>query len=613
VIGVTALVVVLLTAGRAEAQGGSPAPDPETNVGSCRPGYAEGRWQSVAPAGAEARVWWSLDSADPPRDRTVATGYARALTEIWPKLTRIMRRRPPDDAGEPCHGPDGKLDIWIVPLPAGLHGITSSFTEAGVAPPPCEPAAPSYIKIANTSDRWILAHEFMHTIQGSYPLRDDCRTYLWLEEAIATWGANAVYLGLNKEKGEYLNNFALPLDCPLCGAGAWVFFYYVTQRHGSTSIPRIWERAAGLASVAAVNAAVPGQFNRRWAEFSLYAWNQRPIGSSLSSIPRSFRQWPAALTAVPRPLRPQRVGLGPVPLRTGLGLLPLTRRYYHLTFPDRDVRRVIFRNTWAGTGQNVKVQAFVKIGREWRRTAVDWTGKPDVSFCRNRRSQDVRELIVTVSRGTGSSDPATHGFVRPGSDPQISGHRTCSPAYSVTFTGSAREHHVSIAPSDDCGHFDTADQSYNWTARYPSENHHHAFIPRWSGLNYVATEVTGSGTGHLDHWIDATYLNPCRVCTVSSTMQAQRNDNIVVHFQKQGTRYKVIADTPAYDSHNTTSGDECEAVGLGTYSQLEGYMSARAIGRSTITVRMSGHIRPRFEGWRANGTLTGTITLVLGG
>jgi hypothetical protein len=431
-------------------------------VGSCR----DGSWSSVTAAQGQVRVWWRTDSGTATRDRASARRWAREIDrKIWPRLTTLLGE-PVPDTGKACNGADklgvddGALDLWIVTQPGRTtRGAMNAYGAA------CDqtPAWGELDPVKGT--RWTVAHELFHALQlrydwpapclvsndGSFAVSED---QSWLNESSASWAAHLVY---PRDDGEhrYVDTLRKPyrvLDRPY---DSWVFFLYMSERirGGERLIRTVYENPQGRPNaLGELDAALPGGFRRHFPEFALYGWNQEPVDDGFRGH-GSFARWDRfgilPWESPNRRVRATEVNLGKRNLTPAPNLAPLSRRYYHLKVPNGRVRYVEVKNSLAGMA-GASVQALVNIRGSWR-DAENWTHRPVAKFCRDRRSQDVREIVLVVSNwqhaGNGLNPKAlsVEGKRRcPKDDEKTKTYTTL--LYSATYSGSASRHFEESCP-----------------------------------------------------------------------------------------------------------------------------------------------------------------------
>ncbi len=375
---------------------------------------------------AHFSVWYRPDKAQ--ADET-AGFIAGEIENIWQKETDLMGRFPLQDNNEKCNGGDGTWDIYVGRYGFQFGDVTAlSFRGLTQGYPGGCKLRPTYMlvnyPVATTlrDTRSILAHEFFHFIEvGAYDLLSSCGEYSWLGEATATYMMDFVYPDDDYEQeyaDDYLGasftqggGFLAPLEHPYwAGIGPesrngyedYLFLFYIARKFGPTHIRDIWDYVEVFDSLAAVDAGIPGGFLERWPEFALYNWNRPAVDY--------YEKWDALL----QKLAPSHaayefhVSLGGQGQRefpmSRISLEHLSSKYVYAEFPDDKVRTVKFDNLTFESGDlgdlgRSLIQAWIKLGDGSTRVE-DWTFKQDVTFCRDKPSQDVRELFVVWSDST---------------------------------------------------------------------------------------------------------------------------------------------------------------------------------------------------------------------
>jgi hypothetical protein len=389
-------------------------------------GYYSGNlypWRGVPTSDGKAIVWYQVNSALPvvaAKDRATAYRYARELPKIWAKLTAEFGV-PLSDGSEPCyHGPDGRYDVYV---DSAVVSIESRFAKGVLAltiPYPGSGAKfcthrPSWIAIRNDISNWALAHEFMHALQFSHSYASCGPPILWWDEGGATWAADFVYPEDNTEQREYPDLVTNPLGQQLANTeyAAWPFWMMLQRTQGTGVLRAIFASLASKPPVAAVDAAIPGGFAKQLPRFFLHALNQSPVGDSGSPIPTSFQAWDH-WSANPNPPAPVTLGLGSLPADTLS--LPIQRpdfpplslgSYHRVTIPDDAVKQLRFTNDLAGrAGAHVEALLHMADG-SWK--LADWTSNKSVTLCRERASENVRDMIiVSTNAGQTALSPFTH-------------------------------------------------------------------------------------------------------------------------------------------------------------------------------------------------------------
>ncbi len=408
--------------------------------------YTRGRaeWIGVPTSDGKAIVWYQEDE---PRAQASARAYARYLPEIWRKLTREFRE-PKSDGAERCfHGPDGRFDVYvnnaIVWLAAG-GGAATGFSAITMPYPSASGRwctdRPSWIAIKDNESRFTLAHELMHAIEFAHRYAT-CRDVSWWDEGVANWAADFVYPGDNVEQERWPDWLRGPLQMGSIARDAYEAFPFWTmlQRTLGTGVLRqVFAQLAGQTSVPAVNAAIPGGYARQWPRFAFHLLNQPPVGTASFPIDQSFKAWDSWSLAPPPPAT-QSLALGGLGERTiqlpsqNPDTGPLTVSAYHrVTVEDRGVREIRFRNGNASVG----VLAALKLSDgSWK--LEDWSGRSEVTLCRDDASEDVQELLIaSVNKNqTGSLGAFTH---------ELRGRNACRlPSYAGTFSA------VAVSVQDD--------------------------------------------------------------------------------------------------------------------------------------------------------------------
>jgi putative cell wall-binding protein len=240
-------------------------------------------WRSVAAVNGRALVWW--DDFGAPGDAPTAAQLAHELTTtIWPRVTGAMGgREPQGDSGETgCHGPDAALDIILVPLghtlPPGEDGKAQRLDRPGAFHG--HGAVPSsgtiYIDRLDKHPRAVLAHEFMHAIQDTFPT-SDLRERAWLDEAVANWAMHVAY------PGQYLNRFFVrtrilePLNQrnDMSEYDAWTWPLFIEARSAGV-VRRIYDRLGSQATIPATRSTLGNRYASTFADYAVAYWNVPP-------------------------------------------------------------------------------------------------------------------------------------------------------------------------------------------------------------------------------------------------------------------------------------------------------------------------------------------------
>ncbi|MBX7236184.1 MAG: hypothetical protein K1X65_17505 [Caldilineales bacterium] len=403
--------------------------EPATALPSPLPTVPQVTWGTVNSVNGKVKVWYQQRYAG---DASKAGDIALALDAIiWPDLIDDLKMKAPlSDQGYPDNGGDGRLDIYLAHI--SNRGVTHPIDG-------CK-QTPAYILI--NSDRPIgdathegivqtVVHELMHASQFAYPAQKACSEYDWLAEATSKWAEDYVYPLANSEQ-PYLPPFLQSLDLPLEDDtdirrpyGAYLWPFYLTHKHSKDLIPAIWTQVAHADSLEAIQRSIPGGFEQQWPEFTRLNWNRPPV--------TDYQTW----DHVTRHVEGRGVQIIDVALQgagdkrqeldLGEGVEHLAATYFHLKFPDPDVRTVAFYNgyTFDLTEQQVELEdvgpvgstlvasplpeaarkdahlwALIKTkGHDWQ--TVDWTDAGDtpgiVRFCRDAPGEAIEELVLIFS------------------------------------------------------------------------------------------------------------------------------------------------------------------------------------------------------------------------
>lgn len=418
-------------AGRANCQGYESLADSPYNSGRAP-------WVGVPTTDGKAIVWYQEGEA---RAQASARAYARYLPEIWRKLTREFRE-PKSDAREQCfHGPDRRFDVYVndavVWLAAG--GGTATGFSAITMPYPSARGRwctdrPAWIAIDAGEPRFTLAHELMHAIEFAHRYAT-CDDVSWWDEGVANWAADFVYPGDDVEQRRWPDWLRAPLAMGSIARDDYEAFPFWTmlQRTLGTSVLRqVFVQLGGQPSVPAVDAAIPGGYARQWPRFAFHLLNQPPVGTAGFPIDQSFRAWDGWSLAPPPPAA-HSLALGGLGERTlqlpsqNADTGPLTVSAYHrVTVEDAAVREIRFRSGNASAG----VLAALRLADgSWK--LEDWSGRGEVTLCRDDAGEDVQELLIaSVNKSrSGNLGPFTH---------ELRGRNACRlPSYAGTFSAVA--------------------------------------------------------------------------------------------------------------------------------------------------------------------------------
>jgi hypothetical protein len=470
----------------------SAAPDLRTDrPGSCSSqGMLKSGWTSMATD--HFRVWWNTTNADlqTSQKKGFMDQIAAEAENIYGELVGQMGMGfvPPldDSTAGPCNGGDAKLDIYVVDNAGELPGAyavtvpTNTDFYSGVPSPAfilispnaivpsATPGAPSWVL------RYVVAHEFMHTVQMAY-LNAGLPTYWWALEATATWAQYADN-PLTPLPYEQVRAFLSKMDKPLfypnrsclgsnpspeCltdpGAdlkmyGGSLFFLWAWRTFGGQPIRDFYQRAAIRSdSLDALDDVIGEGLDQAWPDFVLALWNG-------GEVPKTsvFKPWgvlqapqptqetlllgdPALSVAVTAPTLVQPGST----LSKDVDLSEMSAVYDHYTFGD-GVSSFVFYNGFsrklstvplsvgippdptllvgdtfvaydratADEAQGRSLKVLMRIGGVW--TLDDWTDEAFVPLCFDKQSERLQELILIYANAnhtsTRSSDFAANAI-----------------------------------------------------------------------------------------------------------------------------------------------------------------------------------------------------------
>lgn len=443
---------------QATLQNPSPAPNSASSQSSILPKV---QWSTVFAVGGKVRVSWmtTVRPGDAPRAQSIA---AELDSYLWSKLTTFM--------GEPLPVPnaDGsvRLDIYLT---NNRRPVTKPFAYDPEGKSICDGRGlPAAIILGPYDTNSDLAHELMHAILHGYPLKN-CFTsgFRWMHEATATWAEHFAYPDPNPEHGgngrrgaySYLQDPTYSLDFANDDReyGAYLWFFFLT-RGTSTGTPpyvrQIWQNSLQQDSLEAINSAIGelGGFKRQFPEFALYNWNRMDDGSEPY---RYYHTWDKlrhkAKINGNRPIKMKLNGQTTA-VETMSHFLPyLSADYFHFDFEsDPAIRRIDFINPVYPTGAfpSAKLQAILKIrGQGWK-AAEDWTTVATKTFCRDRPSEDLEQLVIVISNSQHTEGPLL-GTIGDPPEIQVSS-MSCNPwEGTIRFTRTFRSDFTNIITSAD--------------------------------------------------------------------------------------------------------------------------------------------------------------------
>ena len=227
---------------------------------------------------AHVCVHWANETADaPPLADADGNGVpnwvartGRVVEHVWrTEVARFGFRAPKPDITSENHGPNGKLDVYLVDLGRGFFGYVNSDD------PNLDPSAgyrfydfSSYVVLDDDFSRRqfpprfstpgvqglkvAAAHEFFHAVQNAYDYLEDP----WMTEGTATWMEDLVYDRVNDNYnyvvGGPLSHPMVPLDIsrrPFV-YGSFVFWRFLSEttcwtRPKVAPVRKVWRWADG--------------------------------------------------------------------------------------------------------------------------------------------------------------------------------------------------------------------------------------------------------------------------------------------------------------------------------------------------------------------------------
>ena len=423
------------------------------------------KWTSIETA-THVKVHYRQDISG---DDIRANGVAAAIDKpIYPDLNTLMGRLWMDDKG--CKngdleddGGNGELDVYL------MHGV--SFYGLTI---PCGPTYPTSAWIILNADRAIgddktkgmvqtAAHEMLHAIQFSYSYEAD-DDYLWVMEATATWVMDFAYPNAQAEQDyayAYLGNTKDPMDDnPAAGQKwygeyLWPFYLYRVKKKPASFIRTMFEEAATNTSVEVfMQRSGSDDPVLLFPDFALKNWNQDPFNEYQTAdtlkarVSNTIKKDIKGITVKDKyPLKPD-----------GFFFRRLSATYYDFTFSDNTARTVAFYNGLANkisekaglidfldtasifyqtapldlaTYDGINVQALIKINNAW--TREDWSDTSSRVFCRDRKAQNLQELVLIVTNSNFKMSQTNYNYGPPGLDPLLQVSPTACYQWKGTF------------------------------------------------------------------------------------------------------------------------------------------------------------------------------------
>lgn len=348
------------------------------------------QWGSVATTNGKALVWWQKRY---PEDEAKAQQFAAAIdSPIWRSLLGAMQKEPAKDGGDPCHGVDDRLDLYVIDIPSedGVE-VGGRWLPHGA----CGPAA-GHIELPRTAPLPTLAHELMHAFIHGFPI-SDCADFYWLDDATATWAEDLTYPTLQTEQGyaaAFLDRPDRQLDADawtgdLHRYGAYLLPFLVTRKFGDPKyVGKIWANAKSLDSLHAIDTALAGLggLAKVWPLFVFENWNKPPL--------KDYQDWDGlALHAATankngktdpsNPEIPIKLdGKGDFKLTLPMDVRYLAARYYRLTgFGSSNIRRFVFRNPFVDQTTGATSDSAASIRASDGKQLWEFTSLPRFGIC----------------------------------------------------------------------------------------------------------------------------------------------------------------------------------------------------------------------------------------
>ncbi|WP_164014655.1 hypothetical protein [Pyxidicoccus trucidator] len=365
-------------------------------------------WDFVNSPQAKVNVWYQFTV---PGQKAKAAIVSEAIEkDIWPRLIDTLGfPEPLPDTGGGCSLNSPKLDVFLV-RNVDFRGLT--VPEFGA---PYQSSVFIMVDSSLSTDelKASAAHELMHASHWAFKTASFQASYGWLRDAVANWAIDAVYgksLQLEQDFAScYLSTPELPLQDRTkghCSAsksdaerdyGAYLWIQYIANTLGPSTVKGILAATQSYdTGVEAIDAVVPGGFQKHWPLFGKLLWNQAPVDAK----PASFTTWDALGETVKTVDAPGDLGGSPEK-KDDLGpeLKNLSHRVYYFDFKDPATRSVLFYNGFfepKKAGKHLKVQALWMDGSgAWQEE--DWSDYEFVGLCRDMKNQRAQHLVIILS------------------------------------------------------------------------------------------------------------------------------------------------------------------------------------------------------------------------
>ena len=380
-------------------------------------------------------------------DEAKAVGLAAAIdAKIYNSLNNLMGRVWMDDTG--CVGggveDDGggsALDIYL------LHGIGDDGIEISchASPTPGWVIVNADRPLGNDTTIGMVqdaTHEMFHAIQDSYYYFQSVGSYLWVQEATAMWSEDYVYPNAQSEHDYanlYLNKTTQnPLDDNkgtqrYYGEYLWPFYMYRVQNSDPSFVRTMFENAKYYPSkdIFMLNPTSDDPVTL-FPDFAVKNWNQAPLNNYqkvdklTQGVTADYKQTISGVA--------EKRGYalsGP----DGQHFDRLSASYYDFVFTDSTARTVAFYNGVTSKlserlglinandaksifyqtdpldfsqYKGMNVQALMKVNNTW--TQEDWSDYGSKVLCRDRKAQNLQELVLIVTNSNFKSSQANYSF-----------------------------------------------------------------------------------------------------------------------------------------------------------------------------------------------------------
>lgn len=350
------------------------------------------------------RVWYSERWRADLGGQSAAAVLEALEDYLWPLLTGLMQSTPVSDAGQPCNGNDGRLDIYVLRF-LGEYGspLTMPF------PTDCHQPRAAYIVLPTADDDLdallaTTAHEFLHALQFSFPVLGECMDYLggplWFTEGTAVWAEGYAYPSLKERLRSLLTGgmWATPFDGLSSEAAAFAryrsypFWKHLTEVHEEPDLIRqLFEALAVFPEHGdALAHVLPRGLELDFLDFAVQLLNEPPDDAWRSWL--GLEGGPATSDIFPQ--------LDGGALATSIGAMSVNAfgvRYWHIE-PEDDARLFAFDNPIAEMQvPGLKLHAVRKLADGTLAAPLDWTAIDTPVLCRDDPSDDFASLYLLMT------------------------------------------------------------------------------------------------------------------------------------------------------------------------------------------------------------------------